>query len=293
VERQVAIVRDHVLTGRSFGSIAELDGAFNQWVPIRRAQRHRTHGELIGARAATDRAALGPLPELPYLVCERHLRRVGRDCLISFEGSHYSTPARAHDGIPARAGQRVEVRVSAATVTIHHLPVDGDPIVLAAHHRAARRGELVVDPTHWDGLPDGHTRATTLDPPPEPNPTDGASVELDPLAALLAHRPAAATAVTRRPLAAYDTAAPGLHFHDLRHTGNHFAAQTGASTADLMARMGHDDMRAALIYQRATSEADRRIADRMSALVKRPDPAVGDSGEDDGGAAPVPKPGPG
>ncbi len=28
-----------------------------------------------------------------------------------------------------------------------------------------------------------------------------------------------------------------------------------------MARMGHDDMRAALIYQRATSEADRRIAD--------------------------------
>src|SRR5689334_3069278 len=45
---------------------------------------------------------------------------------------------------------------------------------------------------------------------------------------------------------------PGLHFHDLRHTGNHLAAQTGASTKDLMARMGHDDMRAALIYQRAT-----------------------------------------
>ncbi|HZG89429.1 MAG TPA: hypothetical protein VEZ42_04370 [Pseudonocardia sp.] len=53
---------------------------------------------------------------------------------------------------------------------------------------------------------------------------------------------------------------PGLHFHDLRHAGNHLAAQTGASTRELMARMGHDDMRAALIYQRATSEADRRIA---------------------------------
>jgi integrase len=34
---------------------------------------------------------------------------------------------------------------------------------------------------------------------------------------------------------------PGLHFHDLRHTGNHLAAQTGASTKELMARMGHDD----------------------------------------------------
>ena len=60
---------------------------------------------------------------------------------------------------------------------------------------------------------------------------------------------------------------PGLHFHDLRHTGNLFAAQTGATTKDLMARMGHDDMRAALIYQRATSEADQRIADRLSVLV--------------------------
>jgi integrase len=61
--------------------------------------------------------------------------------------------------------------------------------------------------------------------------------------------------------------ARGLHFHDLRHTGNLLAAQTGASTKDLMSRMGHDDMRAALIYQRATSQADRQIADRLSGLV--------------------------
>jgi integrase len=60
---------------------------------------------------------------------------------------------------------------------------------------------------------------------------------------------------------------PGLHFHDLRHTGNTLAAEAGVSTKDLMARMGHDDMRAALIYQRATSEADKKIADRLSGLV--------------------------
>src|SRR6185503_18955152 len=49
----------------------------------------------------------------------------------------------------------------------------------------------------------------------------------------------------------------GLHFHDLRHAGNIWASKAGMSTKDLMARMGHDDMRAALIYQRATSDADR------------------------------------
>jgi hypothetical protein len=180
-------------------------------VPIRRAQRHRTHEELIGVRAQVDRAALGPLPELPYLVCEKYLRRVGRDCLISFEGSHYSIPARAGDGRAARAGARVEVRVSADTVTIHRLAIDGDPIVLAAHHRAARRGQLVVDPAHWDGLPDGHTRATTLDPT-APSATVATGVaapgpEPDPLAALLTQRPAAATPVARRALSIYDCAA--------------------------------------------------------------------------------------
>ncbi len=58
VERQVAIVRDHVLVGRVFGSVAELDGAFAQWVPIRRAQIHRTHARADrGARRGRSRRA--------------------------------------------------------------------------------------------------------------------------------------------------------------------------------------------------------------------------------------------
>src|SRR3954449_9725160 len=44
VERQVAIVRDHVIAGRRFDSVADLDGAFAAWLPIRRRQVHRTHG---------------------------------------------------------------------------------------------------------------------------------------------------------------------------------------------------------------------------------------------------------
>ena len=57
---------------------------------------------------------------------------------------------------------------------------------------------------------------------------------------------------------------PHLHFHDLRHTGNTLAASSGVSTRDLMIRMGHDSMRAALIYQHGTREADHRIADALT-----------------------------
>ncbi|MGO9298673.1 MAG: tyrosine-type recombinase/integrase [Streptosporangiaceae bacterium] len=60
---------------------------------------------------------------------------------------------------------------------------------------------------------------------------------------------------------------PGFHFHDLRHTGNHIAAATGASLRELMGRMGHSTTRAALIYQHRTTERDRLIAAAMSQLV--------------------------
>ena len=60
----------------------------------------------------------------------------------------------------------------------------------------------------------------------------------------------------------------GLHFHDLRHTGNTLAASTGASTKELMARMGHASPRAALIYQHATQARDEAIANGLSTLIE-------------------------
>lgn len=60
----------------------------------------------------------------------------------------------------------------------------------------------------------------------------------------------------------------GFRFHDLRHTGNHLAAQTGASTRELMQRMGHSTVRAAMIYQHATDARSRQLADRLDALVR-------------------------
>jgi integrase len=63
-----------------------------------------------------------------------------------------------------------------------------------------------------------------------------------------------------------------LRFHDLRHTGTTLAAATGASTKELMVRMGHASPRAALIYQHATQERDRVIADALSDLIARSSP---------------------
>ncbi len=60
---------------------------------------------------------------------------------------------------------------------------------------------------------------------------------------------------------------PDLRWHDLRHSGAVLAAQTGATLAELMGRLGHSTPGAALRYQHAAQGRDLEIARRLSAMV--------------------------
>lgn len=185
VERQVVIVREHVVHGRDFASLSEMDAAFMDWVPIRRKEVHRTHGEVIGTRAALDHGALSPLPATAYLVCERHLRSVGKDCLVSFEASLYSVPWRK-----VRRPMRVELRVSATEVALFSL--GAAPEHLCTHPRARQRGTWVVDEAHWKGLASLHDAVELGRPEPDDD-------EL-----VVARSKKAHVAVARRDLSTYD-----------------------------------------------------------------------------------------
>jgi len=63
-----------------------------------------------------------------------------------------------------------------------------------------------------------------------------------------------------------------LRWHDLRHTGAVLAAQTGATLAELMGRLGHTTPGAAMRYQHAAADRDAEIARRLSQLVEPRDP---------------------
>src|SRR3712207_9545284 len=58
-----------------------------------------------------------------------------------------------------------------------------------------------------------------------------------------------------------------LRWHDLRHTGAVLAAQTGATLAELMGRLGRTTPGAAMRYQHAAADRDAEIARRLSELV--------------------------
>lgn len=60
-----------------------------------------------------------------------------------------------------------------------------------------------------------------------------------------------------------------LHIHDLRHTGNTWASEMGASLRELMSRMGHSSTRAALIYIHQRDGRDQAIAAGIDAMITR------------------------
>ena len=79
-----------------------------------------------------------------------------------------------------------------------------------------------------------------------------------------------------RDRARHEVGMDGFPFHDLRRTPTHRRRGRGASTKELMARMGHASARAALTYQHASTERDVVIADRLSAMTKE---ALGNSAD--------------
>ena len=61
---------------------------------------------------------------------------------------------------------------------------------------------------------------------------------------------------------------PELHFHDLRHAGATWLAVQGATTKEIMARVGHASPQAALRYQHASEDRDAVLAGLLGALAE-------------------------
>lgn len=118
--------------------------------------------EVIGHRSERDHMALRPLPKTPYVVAQRHLRHVGKDCLVAFDANLYSVPVRK---VRPRGWSRAGRRSPRSRCT----PPSPMPAVrpCSLSIQGGGRGARIVDESHWDGLPTGTGRRTTTgDGPP-------------------------------------------------------------------------------------------------------------------------------
>ena len=68
---------------------------------------------------------------------------------------------------------------------------------------------------------------------------------------------------------------PDLRWHDLRHTGATLAAHAGATTRELMDRLGHSTSAMAMRYQHVADDRPAEIARRLSLLAQPPSGPAG------------------
>jgi transposase len=114
-----------------------------------RHRQHRVRGEpeTIGERFERDRAALLPLPPVPYEACEKRTARVNSTSLVRYRSNDYS--------VPTEYGHR-EVLVKGF---VHKVVIACGSQVIARHPRSYEREDMVFDPLHYLALLEQKTRA--------------------------------------------------------------------------------------------------------------------------------------
>ncbi len=142
IERTIGFLRGNFWSGVSFTSLADLNQQAWAWMEAVNRQPHATTREAPYDRLAREnlRSIAGhPDYDTSYVA----YREVAKDCLLSYRANRYSVP---HQYV----GKRVVVKE----------PVDGLRIqvcyqeqTIAEHPLCGGRGEMVIDPEHYRGLP--------------------------------------------------------------------------------------------------------------------------------------------
>lgn len=125
--------------GRAWDSVEELQAWSD--MACERSARSRVcpaTGSSVWEAWHEERPFLQPVPVLPQPFDLVATRRVGRDCLVAFEGRQYSVPFRL-------LGQTVEVRGAAGRIQVLT-----DCEVVAEHPRHTT-SRLIIDQRHYDG----------------------------------------------------------------------------------------------------------------------------------------------
>ncbi len=149
VERLMGPVKRFV-SSRTFLDREHLAAEIAAWDHVYNSRVHSTTGQAPYDRFELERPHLLPLQEEPFFYATVEMRRVSRDCFVSFEGNRYSAPAQY-------AG--AEIKVRATPTEVHLLSREG--AMICAHRRRERGlGVTVMVEEHYQGVP-GAERAFT------------------------------------------------------------------------------------------------------------------------------------
>jgi transposase len=139
VERQVPFVRESFWTGRSFGSLEEINAGAERWCLRMAGPRDRgtTHAPPLLLFQTIEQPTMLTLPAAPFEIVTGATAKVGRDCHAQVQNSVYSIPSRY-------VGQRLDVRLGAKLVRLYA------GTELAKTHLRGKPGQRQTD---WNAYP--------------------------------------------------------------------------------------------------------------------------------------------
>ena len=137
IERTVSYVRGNFMTGIRYQNLDDLNSQAVAWLNKVNAKPHGTTGEIPFERLKKER--LNPLLR-EYIIDRLNHRKVGKDCLISYSGNHYSVPAE-HVGKEVTVvalGNMLAVYLNAKQIALHRL--------------SGLKKDMVMNPIHYQSL---------------------------------------------------------------------------------------------------------------------------------------------
>lgn len=137
VERTVSYVRDNFMVGIKYDSLDDLNRQAALWCDKVNNKIHGTTGEIPKELLPKER--LSPINR-EYIIDKINLRKVEKDCLISYSGSKYSVPAEY-------ALKHVTVVVLENMLAAYH---EGKQIAL--HRLSGQRNRMIVNAHHYQRL---------------------------------------------------------------------------------------------------------------------------------------------
>jgi transposase len=130
------------LRGKSFRSLDDLNACLVEWIVNVADQRihgttHRKPAEMFLEEKDLLLSSKG---RRAYILEERAVRHVSKDCLVAFQTNRYSVPYRL-------AGKRVELLTDGAMIKIYY----GDELI-SSHARIEGSYQSSIDKSHYWGL---------------------------------------------------------------------------------------------------------------------------------------------
>ena len=138
IENTIKYLRYNFWAGRSFESLNDINAQCQEWVNAANSKIHGTTHEIPRERLTKEQ--LNPLDSLQeYAIRVEELRKVSRDCYVSYKGNRYSVPW-IHAGRIARI---VESSI---------LKIEIDARIVAEHDILPGSGRISRKKEHFEGL---------------------------------------------------------------------------------------------------------------------------------------------